>query len=141
MKEIEKLHAKPHTLKAQSLKPGENPLSIINGELFDLRAEFEPGDAAEVGFYVRGTFVSYDAKNEELICKDRRVALKPAGGKVRVQILADRTSLEIFGNDGVVYMPMPVISKEQDKSLAVFAKGGTARITALDVFELRSAWE
>ncbi len=141
VKEIEKLHAKPHTLKAQSLKPGENPLSIINGELFDLRAEFEPGDAAEVGFYVRGTFVSYDAKNEELICKDRRVALKPAGGKVRVQILADRTSLEIFGNDGVVYMPMPVISKEQDKSLAVFAKGGTARITALDVFELRSAWE
>src|SRR5260221_12133582 len=67
--------------------------------------------------------------------------LHPLDGKVRLQILADRTSLEIFGNDGVGYMPMPSIPKEEDKSLAVFARGGAAKFPSLYVVELRSAWK
>ena len=141
VREIEKLHGKSHRLKAQPLNPGENPLSSISGELFDIRAEFEPGEAAQIGFNIRGSEVTFDVQKQELLCKDRKMPLRVADGKVRLQILADRTSLEIFGNDGIDYMPMPVIAKEDDKSLALFAKGGAAKISALEVFELRSAWE
>ena len=59
----------------------------------------------------------------------------------RLQILADRTSLEIFANDGLGYMPLPAIPKENDRQVSVLTRGDDAKLLALDVFELRSAWE
>ncbi len=141
VRSLAKLSGQGRWFSPPLLKPGENPLSEIRGELFEIRAEFEPGQAAEIGFNVRGTEVTFDALNQELVCKDRKMPLHPLDGKVRLQILADRTSLEIFGNDGVGYMPMPSIPKEEDKSLAVFARGGAAKFTSLYVVELRSAWK
>jgi hypothetical protein len=122
------------------LKPGENPLEGVRGELCDIRAEFEVGDAAAVGLAIRGTEVVYDAGKRELICKDRGAPLAAEGGRVRLRILADRTSLEIFGDDGMVYMPMAVLPREGDASLAAFARGGTATLRVLDVHELRPIW-
>ena len=140
VKEIEKLRAKSHSLKAQELKPGETPLSGITGELLDIRAEFDVGQAEEVGLNVRGTPVAYNAKDRTIACKDHKVPLKLPDGKLRVQVLVDRTSFEIFAGDGLVYMPMAVTSKEEDKSLEAFSRGGTARIALLEVHELRSIW-
>ena len=43
------------------LKPGENPLAAVHGELFDIVAELELGDTSAAGFNIRGTEVVYDA--------------------------------------------------------------------------------
>jgi len=69
-----------------------------------------------------------------------RAALRPVNGRIRLQILLDRTSLEIFGNDGEVFMPIRRPLKSEDPSVAVFAKNGTATIQSLEVHELKSAW-
>ncbi len=139
-KEIEKLHGKRHSVPGQPLPPGENPLAAVTGDLFHIRAEFALGDAIEVGFNLRGVPVSYDVKKQELICKDKTAPLKLLDGRLRLQVLVDRTSIEIYASDGLVYMPMGVIPKDEDKSLGVFAKGSAATIRSLEVFELRSAW-
>jgi len=139
VREIERLHDKAHAWKDQALAEGKNLLEGVTGELFDIRAELEPGDAAEVGFVVRGTRVVYDARKQSLACKGS-APLKPEGGKIRLRILVDRASVEVFGNDGRVYMPCGVIHPEENRSLEVFAKGGTARVTALEVHTLRPAW-
>jgi fructan beta-fructosidase len=141
VREIETLHARKHAWKDQALKPGENLLGGVTGELFDIRAEFEPADTAKVGLVLRGTPVVYDAKQQQLTCKGCKAPLKPAGGKVRLQVLVDRTSIEVYGNDGRIYMPVGAIAPDDDRKLAVFAEGGQARLCSLVVHELRSAWE
>jgi sucrose-6-phosphate hydrolase SacC (GH32 family) len=50
-------------------------------------------------------------------------------------------SIEIFGNDGRVYMSMRAVRDAHDKSLAIFARGGSAKLNALAVHELESAWK
>ena len=134
------LRAKSHAIAPQPLNPGENPLAAIKGELFDLTAELTPGDAAELGFNLRGIAVTYDAKKQELSCRGNKAALKPVGGKIRLRLMVDRTSIDIFGNDGRLYMPMGVIIPPDNLSLEVYAKGGGAKINALEVHELKSAW-
>ncbi len=62
-------------------------------------------------------------------------------GTVRLEILVDRTSIEVFGNDGRVYMPVHAIPPDGARSLALFAKGGSAKLISLEVFELDSAWQ
>lgn len=138
--EHEKLRVKSHRFDPQPLSPGQNPLANLQGELFDIVAHFEPGEASEFGFVIRGVPVTYDVKKQELRCLDRKAALAPVHGRVGLRLLVDRASIDIFGNGGRLYMPMGVIPKDEDKSLAIFAKGGAVRLRELQVYELRSAW-
>jgi sucrose-6-phosphate hydrolase SacC (GH32 family) len=140
VKELASLRAKSHTIKPQTLNPGDNPLADVKGELLDLTSELALGDAAELGFKLRGVTVSYDAMKQELSCKDNKAGLKPVEGKIRLRLLVDRTSIDIFGDDGRLYMPMGVIVPSDNFSLEVYSKGGRAKINSLEVHELKSAW-
>ena len=62
------------------------------------------------------------------------------GGKQRLRIYCDRTALEVFASDGLTYVPMPFTPKADDMGLGIQVKGGSARMTALEVHELKSAW-
>ena len=141
VREIKSLRAQSRSLRPQSLAPGANPLAGVNGELFDITADIALGDAAEVGLNLRGVSVSYDVRKEELACQGKKAPLKTVGGRVHLRLLLDRASLDIFGNDGRLYMPMGVIVPSDNRALAVYAKGGTAKIHSLAVYRLRSAWE
>ena len=141
VKELESLRQVTHTLKPQSLKPGENPLAEVTGELLEVTAEIFLGNATEVGFKLRGIPVTYDVQKQELICQDRRTTLKPVAGKIELQIFVDRTAVDIFGNHGQLYMPMGIVVPPDDHSLEITAKGGTAQIESLTVYELESTWK
>jgi fructan beta-fructosidase len=139
-KELDLLHEKEHAWKNEALRPDTNLLANLSGDLFDIRAEIEAGDAAEVGFKIRGEAVAWTAKDKRLACLGREVELPPVGGRIKLQILVDRTSLEVFGNDGRAAMASCFLPKPAEKSLAVYATGGTAKIVSLQVFTLKSAW-
>jgi fructan beta-fructosidase len=139
VREFEKLRGRRHEIGPRELSADANPLSGVSGELFDIRAELEPRQAAELGFTIRGVPVVYKVKERQLHCHGRTAPLKLSDGRVQFRILVDRTSIEIFANDGLVYMPIGIIPRQDDRSLSAWSKGG-ARIYSLDVFELRSTW-
>ena len=116
-------------------------LNIIKGEFFDIVAEFEVGDAKFVGLNVRGVEIVYDVEKGQLVGNKKKAPLKLVDGKLRLRVLADRGIREVFANDGRVYMPLGKFAEKGDKSLAVFARGGSARVTKLDVYELESVWK
>jgi fructan beta-fructosidase len=140
VREISLLYAKEHKWSNLTLKPGENPLSDITGDLFDIRAEFEPGDASEFGIKVRGAAVNYSARDRQLTCLGRSAALESVANRIRLQILVDRASIEVFGNDGKLSMTSCFLPRQKDKSLATYATGGAVRLASLTVYPLRSAW-
>ena len=142
VKEIETLYAGTRRLDPVPLTPGGTVLPGVEGDLFDLTAAFALGaQTEEVGLTLRGVPITYNARTQQLTCGDRTAALQPAAGTIKLRCLVDRTSIEIFANDGRVYMPMAVIPKDEDRSLAVFAKGGDAKLTELTVHTLKSAWD
>jgi fructan beta-fructosidase len=138
--EIDKLHTKQWRWENKILKPQEKLLSGISGELFHIRAEMKVSDVNEIGFVIRDVPVVYDVRKRQLSCLDKTAALTPKNGDIRLEILVDRTSIEIFGNDGRIYMPIGVILADNSKSLEIFIKGGHTEIKSLQVFELSSIW-
>ena len=44
------------------------------------------------------------------------------------------------GNGGRLYMPMGVLVPSDDRTLEVFARGGSAALHSLEVFRLKTAW-
>ncbi|MFO1502080.1 MAG: GH32 C-terminal domain-containing protein [Verrucomicrobiota bacterium] len=139
--EFDSLVAKTQSIAARALAPGENPLAGIEGELLEVVASIGCGEAAQVGLNLRGIEVAYDVHKQELSCLGKTAVLKPVNGQLRLRVMVDRTSLDIFGGDGRVYMPMGVIVPEANHSLSIYAKAGTAQISSLQVRKLKSAWE
>jgi fructan beta-fructosidase len=142
VKEIEALHERKQTWKDVALKPGSNPLADVKGELFDLRADIRPGSAEQIAFTLRRVPVIYDIKKGEVSCQGKAAPLKPRrDGTVRLQILVDRGSIEVFGNDGQVALSAGALVPADDRSLSLSARGGEAKVESLTVHELRSAWK
>jgi len=141
VKEIESIHAKEHTWTDVQLKPGQNILSGVKGELFDIDAEFETGDADVFGFLINGFSVKYNAGKNELSCGRPKAKLKSIDGKIRLRILVDRVSIEVFANDGRIYMPIRAIPEPDERTLEVFTKGGEIKISSLKIHELKSIWK
>ena len=142
IREIEKIHKRKRQWKNKILKPGDNLLSKLSGELFRIQAELKVDEGAEeIGFVIRDVPVVYNIKKQQLYCQKKTAPLKPVNGKINLEILIDRTSIEIFGNNGRMYMPMGVILADNPKSLKIFSRGGNTMVESLIVQKLGSVWQ
>ena len=141
VREISTLYKKKHSWRGKTIKPGENLLEDIKGELFHIQAEFSPADAEEFGFVIRGLPLTYNAEENLIACKDKKARLNPDDGKIRLELLVDKNSVEIFGNNGSMYMPIGQIFPEDNKSIELFSKGGKMQVEDIKVYELNSAWK
>ena len=141
IREIEKLHGAATSVHEETVRPGENPLAKLRGDLWDLDADLEPGSATEVGFKIRGIPVVYNVAAQTLTCQGKTAPLPLVARRIRLRLLVDRTTLEIFGNEGRVYMPIAVLPRDEDRSLELYARGGDARIRTLEASELKSIWK
>jgi sucrose-6-phosphate hydrolase SacC (GH32 family) len=138
--EIKLLRKKQHEWKNLILKPGDNPLRPITGELFEVQAEIEPAAAKTVGFRIRGIEAVYEVEKRRFHCLGKDGPLKLIDNRIKVHLLVDRTSLELFGNDGLLSMSSCMLPEENNRSLEVFCTGGQAKLLGLEVWELKSAW-
>lgn len=140
MREIESLYETPQSWSDVQVKTGENPLAALSGELWDIDAEILPGSAADFGFVIRGQSVTYRVKEKRLSNGDAAADMSPKDEPIRIRILVDRTSVEVFGNDGKVVIPCCFLPGEMDQSLEMFDHGGAEQIASMSIFKLKSIW-
>ncbi len=120
--------------------PGNNPLSGIRGGLFDLKAQFSPGPAQTIDFTFQGMTVTYNASTQQIFCNGVVNSLPPINGSVQLEIISDRDTIEIFGNNGQLYMPLPASNAVGNSMISVTTSGGNATFSSLTVNKLKSIW-
>ena len=109
--------------------------------MIELSAEFAPGAKTLTTFNIRGINVTYDADRQDLIVNGHRTFAPLSGGRHRLAIFCDRTTVEVFATDGLVYIPVPAIPKTEDTQISVSVTGGDVEFAGLDVYELKSVWK
>jgi hypothetical protein len=122
------------------LEPGENALAGDWPELLDIELEFEPCGAKQVALRLGPEEVSYEAGVKKLRAFKAEAPLAPANGLVKLRILIDRTSMEVFGNDGACDLAGVFYTTSGNRGLSLTAAGGGIGIKKLTVHELRSIW-
>jgi fructan beta-fructosidase len=123
-----------------TLSAGSNPLSGIRGSLFNLHATFAPGTAQTINFSFQVVSVVYNVAAQQITCNGKTNSLAPSGGVVQLQILVDRDTVEIFANDGQLYMPLPANNSSGNSLVSVTCSGGSATFNSLVVSKLKSIW-
>lgn len=119
---------------------GKDPLAGLKGKLWDIDAVVEPAKAEQVGFSVRGKRIAYSAKDRKLTALGGSAPLKMQDGKIRLRIVADVASIEVFANGGHVVMSFSLPIDPKSTSLSAFATGGAARVESLTVWQCKSVW-
>lgn len=149
VKEIELLHLKGDIYENKNLIPGinKNLLSSVKGDCFHIIGSFRIKTADSFGFVVRldkknnGTEIMYNVKTNTLSCLGKSAVVEPVDGIVKLEILLDRTSLEIFANDGKVAMSSSFISTEKKSDgIYLFNIGGEILVEKLEVYPMKSMY-
>ena len=140
IRELDSIRGAHHSW-SNTLPKGANPLADIKGDLIDISAEIELAGAKTIALSIRGTLLEYDTEKKELKLLGKTAPLAPIDGKLRLRILVDRSSIEVFANDGLVTMSSCFIPSRDAKSppLSVTSQGATT--ASLEVWELKSCWE
>jgi sucrose-6-phosphate hydrolase SacC (GH32 family) len=140
VKEISGLYAAEHNYKDLMVHVDNNPLHGLSGDLWDIEVDFEVRDALEFGLNVRGQEIRYSVKQGTVTCLGRTAPLAAENGHVRLRILVDRTTLEVFGNGGRVSLTSCFLPRRNDLGLGVYAVNGTVKVNSYHARALRSAW-
>jgi levanase len=163
-KPVQQLHqliTSPAThVEHQALPEGTTALKA-QGETADIDAVLTPGTAKTFGLKVRvgkgqETLIGYDDTTGEVYV-DRtrsgdvgfdpsfatsvqRAPLKLDGGKLKLHILVDWSSVEVFANDGKVLITDQIFPAPSSTGIAAYSTGGTASLVSLTVHGMASAW-
>ena len=145
-------------LRNRTVRPGSR--RVASGRKLEIEAAFRLRDAERFGLEVLAggderTVIGYDAGSRELYVDRTRsgdVSFSPrfAGvqraplaarrGKVRLRILVDWSSVEVFSEDGHRAITDQVFPSPSSRAVRLFADGGRVELDELRIRRLRSAW-
>lgn len=146
-----------HLLSASGATSAAN--SAVSGSAIDIVAEFDAGTAAEFGLVVRAgineeTVIGVDRATKRLYVDRTRAGqstfhptfasrqyapIRLTNGRVRVRVLVDWSSVEVFADDGEVVITDQLFPSATSAGVALFAKGGTAKLVSMDAWPMASA--
>jgi beta-fructofuranosidase len=136
-------------------------LREVQGDCLELLAELVPSEATEFGIGVRcapdgseQTLIRYDRLQGSLLIDRQRSSIgEDAQRDVRagplplapdepllLHIFVDRSVIEVFANSRLCMSSRIYPSRSDCLGVGLFARGGSARLNSLDVWEMESIW-
>ncbi len=146
---ISKLFDNELLKKDKNLIPGlkGNLLGGIKGDVVYLKTTVEIKSSDSFGIIVRngkqsgGTDIHYDSAKKTIDVNGIKMVLEPIDGKIVLEILFDRSSIEILGNNGEMGISTcfsPAQIKEDE--MILYTQGGELFVESLEAHTLKSVW-
>ncbi len=137
---------------------GTIPLAL-RGQQLEIEAEFAVGQATEFGLRVlksggEQTIVGYNVAKQTLFVdrtQSGNVTFHPAfagrhtgplvqmDGRVRMRVLVDASSVEVFGNNGETVITDLVFPKSTSDQVEIFATGGECELVSLKAWPIKDS--
>jgi fructan beta-fructosidase len=121
-------------LRFAVLKDGES--KEFKSEALEVNAVLKPTPGSRTTLDVRGLKLVYDADANELRVADLKVPVAKVDGRVKIDVFIDRTTAEVFANDGWIYVPLPFIPDAKNRLVSI-----DGAVEDAVVHELKSIWQ
>ena len=159
--EMQLLHGTEMSMRNRELESVNKDIQAekFKGHEMDIQVAFDPGSAQEFGVLVHKGATQQTvigATNDGRVFVDRTKSgdvqfnskfsgrwtapLRKQQKLVNMRILLDRSSLEVFFNDGETVMSDRVFPAAASDGVEFYSKGGTAKIATLRMWKLNSVW-
>ena len=108
-------------------------------ELLDLSLVMESKGATEFGLRIHGQEIRYSTKEQMLFVDSASAPLALEGGQLRLRILVDRSSLEVFALPGAVSISTVTLT-HAGEPITLISRGGRATVVSLLANSLKPIW-
>jgi fructan beta-fructosidase len=137
VKEVEELHGRKYALKDMIAEDANKELNGIRGDLFHLKAEIEIVHGLGFSISFRGNrILDYDS-NFGRFNGAPYVGDFPGSLRFNVELLIDRTSCEVYIDNGKLFIPEGLKDPVSDEGIEI---EGNVRIHNLELYEMNSIW-
>lgn len=138
--EFDRLRGNATVVSKRSIQTGENMELAVGTVPLDFEMQIRPSKACRVRLDVRGCSVTYDAGKEELASGKVRAPLSLKDGLLRLRVIVDRTTVEVFAQAGLVYMPLAFVAPDENRPISLTAERAGCEVIGGEVHQLASAW-
>jgi sucrose-6-phosphate hydrolase SacC (GH32 family) len=125
-------------LRSSRIKPSETGHYTTNLGLLDAAFTFKVPATGHLTLVVNGQTILFDAEKRVLRAGGKEANLLPSPS-LELRVLADRASLEIFAQGGLVSMPL-YVSPNSDRSGISLRYEGDWKVTSEEVYDLKRSW-
>ena len=148
--ELERLRMHDTHFHRSDMRVADSAQAIerVRGDTSEIIAEFSVGDAAACGLNVRASddgtravAIHYDAGEKSLDVAGAHVPLHDGRSRETMKLRAflDKCVMEVFINDGEAVATRMISAEPDDVGVEVFARGGTAHVKSIDIWEMSRA--
>jgi fructan beta-fructosidase len=157
--ELQSLREKPFQLSGMSIVDANSKLAEVKGETYEIEAEIESGAASEIGFRLRkgdgvetlvgvvpatNTMFVDRTKSGDVYFNEnfpgRYSTTLHDTRRVKLHIFVDRSSVEVFANDGEKVMTDRIYPPEHCDGIEIYSTGGVGKVVSLTIWQVQSIW-
>lgn len=120
--------------------PAEGTLNDITSDMLEAIIALETAEVDLLEIRLFGVSIFLNISEKTLGCMDITAPLPCDKSNVKLQLLLDRSSLEIMACDGRVVLAAAVSPDYNKRDIELFCHKGTVVITSAEVFGLRRIW-
>jgi levanase/fructan beta-fructosidase len=140
--EISRLQSGETVEKAKSLLATKSISSPVENDTLDISLDIQPQEGGAFSLLVRGIAIDYSVRSQQLSFLGNTAALPlMPDGHLRLRILVDRLSVEVFGNNGLVSMTSYAELDPKMRSVSLRSYQGDHLIHELRVAKIESVWK
>ncbi len=136
---IKSLHTKTHDLSGLSIPEANEKLKAISHDLLHVVAKVESLNGSGLSIDYKGN--KYADANADEINGEQTPQRDPGSLVFDIEILIDRTSVELFFQKGQIVFVKPLAEAKKDIGLEIHGNADAVKIHELKVYELKSAWK
>ncbi|MES2309976.1 MAG: glycoside hydrolase family 32 protein, partial [Verrucomicrobiota bacterium] len=143
VKEIELLHEETVRGENLNMAAANQFLEKGNADLLDIDLEIAMGKSSKFEIGVRGGSIQYNASTKELSVKgtkEGKTSIALMEGKLKLRILLDRSTLDVFVNDGVAAFNVSGAIFQKPDPLKINADPDVT-VTSIVLSRMKSAWQ
>src|SRR5580700_5656119 len=160
VRELQSLRGQPVTLRNLTVPEANAKLATVKGETYEIEAEIDSGTASEIGFRLRkgdgvetlvgvvpatNTLFVDRTKSGDVYFNENfpgrySTALHDTK-RVKLHIFVDRSSVEVFANDGEKVMTDRIYPPQECAGIEIYSTGGVGKVVSLAIWQLLSVWD
>lgn len=147
-KEIERLRISKPVSFSSGLSGINNPVKVpgLSGDLFDISILMRLDPAAStdtsnmINTEIFDQIITYNYGSQTIELNGIKAHLAPVGNRIKLRLITDITSIELFANDGIVQIAQCFVNEEKSPAdMTISGQKGLARFR-IKAYSLKQVW-
>jgi sucrose-6-phosphate hydrolase SacC (GH32 family) len=146
VEEISKLHTKEYHFENLSFEEANNKIKDFDSDRLHMIFEVDNFNIMQYGLQIGGDNLGYSIRDNTFSYNDESFKNKylpeAASNNISYEIIIDKTSIEVYVDEGRYTMVLPRNLDSKEKGLKFWLDNGTdLKFKSLKIYEMKSIWE